>query len=139
MAPFIPPPGSKIFFPNAVFKFVRSSLPPHQAVFRVPINFNKFDIRYYLEALYNLKGITDIRTMLYLGHPFRDRLQNNRKLYTSRYKKAIVTMSEDFVWPDPPSAEQTTEIQPKDFAFGKSSSRKYRHLLKNSPYKKSDS
>ncbi|RKO99471.1 hypothetical protein CXG81DRAFT_7154, partial [Caulochytrium protostelioides] len=75
---------------------VRSTLPPHQAVFRVPLQLNKFDIKDYLQNLYNI-SISDVRTMIYRP---KYALQGNSITKFAGFKKAIVTMDKDFVWPE---------------------------------------
>ncbi|KAJ1328312.1 hypothetical protein BSLG_010044 [Batrachochytrium salamandrivorans] len=97
--------GSKFYFPNIVVRLVRSNLPPHQAVFRCPPQLNKLDIKSLVGQLYNL-SIIDVRTMNYIGSGVRERRSKKAptrgKIYTPSYKKVIVTMSEDFKFPDPP-------------------------------------
>lgn len=113
--------GPKIFFPNAVFRFVRSppGYAPNQAVFRVAPHMNKLDIRTYLERLYGVT-VTNVRTANYSGTVKWTELLRNpkpvvrpekrnaglRPVRVPAYKRAIVTMTEDFRWPDPPDEEK---------------------------------
>ncbi|KAI8910289.1 ribosomal protein L23/L15e core domain-containing protein [Gorgonomyces haynaldii] len=118
-------PGAKVFFPNITLKLVRSNLPPHQAVFHCPPTLNKFDIRQLLEKMYDLQ-ITDIRTMNYLGKP--SQMRNGRKIKGQpKYKKAIVSMQEDFVWPAIPTVKDNDATRmPPMVTFGKGSANKHR-------------
>ena len=58
--------GTKsVYLPTSIFTLVRGSgnLAPNQALFHVPLNVNKFDIRDYLFGLYGLVT-TDVRVMV---------------------------------------------------------------------------
>ncbi len=91
-------------------RLVRSHLPPHQAVFRVPKQLTKLDIKAYLENLYKI-NITDVRTMVYLGKKFKVPVPGKfiEKKKPS-YKKAIVTMTEDFIFPPPPQVPEALKM-----------------------------
>ncbi|KAJ3101129.1 hypothetical protein HDU96_010125 [Phlyctochytrium bullatum] len=93
--------GANLYFPNVVLKLVRSDLPPHQAVFRVPPHLNKLDITNLLTSLYGIE-VLDVRTMNYMGRPYRDR--RGKDTNSGAFKKAVVTMKEDFVFPHPSTA-----------------------------------
>lgn len=116
--------GSKLFFPNIVFKLLRSNLPPHQAVFHCPPQLSKQDIKEYLTKLYDVK-ITDVRTMNYLAIPQK---QNGQKKFggVPAFKKCIVTMKEDFMFPDEPSVKQGAIQLPPRVSFGRNSARRLR-------------
>ncbi|KAJ3085716.1 hypothetical protein HK102_013896 [Quaeritorhiza haematococci] len=104
--PFSLPAASKFFFPNIIFRLVRSNLPPHQAVFRVPPQLTKPDIKHYLETVYPPVTITDVRTMNYHGRLRADtKRMGAQSKQSANWKKVIVTMQEDFVWPDPPKVK----------------------------------
>lgn len=116
--------GSKsVYLPTSIFTLVRGGggggrLSPNQALFRVPLNVNKFDVRDYLYGLYGLVT-TDVRVMvqqspLRAGTPSQRRrgLHMTRKLPLFRpqsTKRAIVTMDRPFTYPDPPQTEQELE------------------------------
>ncbi|KAI8807183.1 hypothetical protein BJ742DRAFT_336881 [Cladochytrium replicatum] len=123
------PAGVKFFFPNFIFRLVRSNLPPHQAVFQVPLELNKIDIKSFLEQAYKL-DITDVRTMIYRPKPHSTR--SGVKAQTKSFKKAIVTMKDDFVWPAPPEAgapgQEPFKI-PIRANVGKGTSKRYGHKL----------
>jgi ribosomal protein L23 len=95
------PNASLLYFPNVIFRMMRSHHPPHIAVFRVPNQLNKIDIKNYLTSLYDVK-VNSVRTAVYLGKkihkPIRGQLKSIRE---PSYKKAIVTMEEDFQFPAP--------------------------------------
>jgi large subunit ribosomal protein L23 len=96
--------GSPLYFPNLSFRLIRANLPPHQACFIVPPHLNKFDIKNYLESCYQIK-VADVKTMIRLGTMERDP-QTGKQRKTADYKKAIVTMEEDFYWPPLPTYEE---------------------------------
>ncbi|KAJ3107230.1 hypothetical protein HDU97_004650 [Phlyctochytrium planicorne] len=119
------PSGAKLFFPNITFKLVRSSLPPHQAVFRVPPAMNKLDMKSLLTSLYGIE-VLDVRTMNYLGRRHRDR--KGQHTTSAAFKKVIVTMKDDFIFPDPKTSlagsEMTQVVIPN-----RAPSRKFQHLM----------
>ncbi|KAI8853336.1 hypothetical protein BC829DRAFT_382552 [Chytridium lagenaria] len=119
------PAGASLFFPNISIKLVRSSLPPHQAVFRVPPSLNKLDISSLLTSLYGI-DVLDVRTMNYLGRYHRDRkgLPTN----SAAFKKVIVTMKEDFIFPHPTTALAGSEMVPVAIP-NRAPIRKFKHLL----------
>ncbi|KAJ3166156.1 hypothetical protein HK101_012007 [Irineochytrium annulatum] len=120
------PVGSTLFFPQFDMRLVRSTLPPHQAVFRVPPNLNKLDIRQILEKLYSV-DVTDVRTMNYLAKTYRDRRGERRS--GGAYKKVIVTMKNDFVFPDPPTEEGSGAMRLPPVIPIRAPIAKFRHLL----------
>jgi len=95
-------PGlKKVYFPNIVFKLTRDpKLPPNQVAFRVPPRLNKFDIRDYLTNIYNL-DVVNVRTMNYQTYRSETIGSVEMRKKKSKYKKAIVTLSEEFKLPDP--------------------------------------
>ena len=114
--------GNKaIYLPTSIFTLVRGSgrLAPNQALFHVPLNVNKFDIRDYLYGLYGLVT-TDVRVMVQqsplqsgTNRQRRKGLHMTRKLPLFRpqsTKRAIVTMDRPFTYPDPPKT--TEELEP---------------------------
>ncbi|KAJ3108697.1 hypothetical protein HK100_003398 [Physocladia obscura] len=119
------------FFPNIAIRLVRSALPPHQAVFRVPARTNKVDLATLLTGLYGLR-VTDIRTMNYAGRshvtPVRAGPHRNKAVATAAaaYKKAIVSLQDDFDWPPP--RHSGAIAAPPTMAKG-APSRKFRHRL----------
>jgi ribosomal protein L23 len=107
------PNASLLYFPNICFRMMRSHHPPHIAVFRVPNQLNKIDIKNYLTSLYDVK-VASVRTAVYLGKkinkPIRGQLQSTR---SPSYKKAIVTMEEDFQFPAPNFKDAVTMNAPE--------------------------
>ena len=98
--------GQKLFFPNIIFRLVRSNLPPNQALFRIPRNVNKLDVKAYLKAIYDV-DVTDVRTANYLSKKTTDiKVSTSTRRATSvrtpAFKRAIVTMTKDFVFPPVP-------------------------------------
>ncbi|KAJ1564579.1 hypothetical protein HK405_014509, partial [Cladochytrium tenue] len=107
-------------------RLVRSSLPPHQAVFRVPPSLNKVDVQALLSALYGI-DVTDVRTMNYLGRQRRNR-RTSRLEAGPAFKKVVVTMREDFSFPPPVSTARDGAL-PVPPRIPPGASRFYRHLL----------
>jgi ribosomal protein L23 len=88
----------KIYLPNIIFRLIRTpSLPPNKVAFRIPTNINKLDIKDYLTHIYKL-DVVDVRTMIYAAES-----QTNPDKYRPSYKKAIVTLGDDFNYPPKPS------------------------------------
>ncbi|TPX31401.1 hypothetical protein SmJEL517_g05245 [Synchytrium microbalum] len=107
--------GQKLFFPNIVFRLVRSTLPPHQALFRIPRQVNKLDVKAYLKAIYDVE-VTDVRTANYnskMTTDIKNSSLNKRAamVRTPAYKRAIVTMKQDFVFPAVPKVGENG-VQP---------------------------
>ncbi|CAG8453831.1 12050_t:CDS:1 [Acaulospora morrowiae] len=104
----------KIYFPNIIFRLVRApNLASNQVAFRVPPKVNKLDIRDYLTHIYQVK-VVDVRTMNYAAkRPVRKKSGVIRGHYHSRYKKAIVTLCEDFVYPPEPDRLYLDEFEDK--------------------------
>ncbi|TPX71081.1 hypothetical protein SpCBS45565_g01360 [Spizellomyces sp. 'palustris'] len=126
-------PGQKLFFPNIVFRLLRSNLPPHQCIFRCPPQLNKIDITSYLQNLYNIT-VTDVRTMNYMGRTYKARYGGRER--TANYKKVIISMEEDFNFPPPPPTKLGASVEgdaaiklPPRGSFGRNSANKYRHKI----------
>lgn len=126
--PFPLPAGSKLYFPNIIFRLVRSpQFPPHQAVFKVPPQLSKLDIKEYLTKLYNIT-ITDVRTMNYLGQ-VKKKL-NGRSYKLADFKKVVITMDQDFVFPDPPDPKTDGAIEiPPQASVGRGSGKLIRKKI----------
>lgn len=72
-------------------------LPKNTAVFRVPLDVNKVQIKHYFESLYGVK-VRSVRTAVYNGK-VRMRRVNNRKILKRQdadWKKAWVSTVDDF-------------------------------------------
>ncbi|KAJ9081466.1 mitochondrial 54S ribosomal protein YmL41 [Entomophthora muscae] len=98
-----------VYFPNFVFTMIRTTLPPNQVAFRVPINLGKIDIRDFLTNLYKVE-VKDVRTMNYQGRIAREH-HSNRRYRLPSHKKAIVTLAEEFNYPQPPKLEDFGKAQ----------------------------
>jgi ribosomal protein L23 len=109
---------------------VRSALPPHQAVFRFPTSVNKIDIQSLLTSLYGIQ-VTDIRTMNYLGRTYKKQEGRFKIVQKSggEFKKVVVTMKEDFVFPPPVMAGKNGAISLPPRVSKHAPTRSYRHLL----------
>ncbi|KAJ3407465.1 hypothetical protein CcCBS67573_g00594 [Chytriomyces confervae] len=120
---------SSLFFPSISFRIIRSSLPPHQQVFRFPPKANKVDIASLLTGLYGLR-ITDIRTMNYNGRShYETKAGATRRTKAAAYKKVIVTTKDDFEFPPPVSASRNGAIGVPPRISKNAPSIKFRHLL----------
>ncbi|KAG5518741.1 hypothetical protein PMAC_002710 [Pneumocystis sp. 'macacae'] len=91
-----------VYLPNIVFTLLRNHrLLPTQAVFKVPISVNKFDVRDYLFHLYKIQVIR-VRSMVYYRKRIRSKDYLRTIKRTSAFKKVIVDMKEPFIYPEPP-------------------------------------
>ena len=110
----------RVFLPTSVYTLVRGSgkLPPNQAMFHVPLNTNKFDVRDYLYNLYGLRT-TDVKVMIQQAELQRGTASQRRKdLHFKKRlpmtrpasgKRVIVTMDSPFVYPEPPKTSEDLE------------------------------
>lgn len=120
--------ATKVFFPNFVLKLVRSNLPPHQAVFHCPPQLTKPEIKSFLEKVYGI-GVRDVRTMNYLGSASKQ-VHGKKVGGAPNYKKAIVTMTDDFVFPPPPHVKTDEAIRiPPRVNVGRGSANKVRERI----------
>ncbi|KAI8079948.1 ribosomal protein L23-domain-containing protein [Halteromyces radiatus] len=92
---------NKVYLPNIIFKMVRApNLQPNQVAFRVPPKCNKFDIHSYLTNIYGV-NVQEVRTMNY-GTVHKKGRNGKTEVVQSAYKKAIVTLDSEFVYPPEP-------------------------------------
>ncbi|KAI1311913.1 hypothetical protein EDD11_003275 [Mortierella claussenii] len=95
----------KLYFPSTVLRLVRnaSNVPElsNTLTFRVPPSMNKFDIKSYVSNIYKLNVLT-VRTA---NMPAKIAGSGgNTVLKRQKFKKAIVTIDEEFKWPDAPDS-----------------------------------
>ncbi|KAF8924776.1 hypothetical protein EDD21DRAFT_33158 [Dissophora ornata] len=95
----------KLYFPSTVLKLVRNgpNVPEvsNTLTFRVPPSMNKFDIKSYLSNIYKLNVLT-VRTA---NMPAKlAGSGGNTVLKRQKFKKAIITIDEEFKWPDAPDS-----------------------------------
>ncbi|KEY74280.1 hypothetical protein S7711_00438 [Stachybotrys chartarum IBT 7711] len=93
----------EVFLPNHVITFLhKPNLPPHEACFKVPLRFTKFDIRDYLWNLYNVE-VTKVRSLVQQQALAR-RHPGTRSVYRPRPLKFMtVELAKPFQWPEAPS------------------------------------
>jgi len=96
-------PGSRIKLPNFSVVMLRPprDTPANQCVFRVPMTFNKFQIKNYLEEIYKIK-VLKVNTLIMVGKTKTYMGQNKgygRMYKKPDFKKAYVTLDEVFEWP----------------------------------------
>ncbi|KAJ5636204.1 54S ribosomal protein [Penicillium longicatenatum] len=102
----LPPVQRKqIFLPEFTIALVRTPhLSPRYAQFRVPLNFNKLDMRDYLQRLYNV-GVVRIRSYIE-QQPITRVTRDGRTLGQWRRpkseKRMTVELRDEFVWPQEP-------------------------------------
>ncbi|KAI9593561.1 hypothetical protein BDF19DRAFT_467169 [Syncephalis fuscata] len=112
----------RVYFPNLILTLVRSNLPPNQAVFRVEPHVNKLDVRDYLWHVYGVR-ILDVRTAVFLGrertHITKSGIPRVKRDPT--WKKVIVTLADEFNFPEPPNVEDD---------FGGKEAKAYRERLR---------
>ncbi|KAF9206996.1 hypothetical protein BGZ49_001414 [Haplosporangium sp. Z 27] len=95
----------KLYFPSTVLKLVRNG-PNVLAVsntltFRVPPSMNKFDIKSYLSNIYKI-NVLNVRTA---NMPAKlAGSGGNSIMKRQKFKKAVVTIDQDFKWPDAPDS-----------------------------------
>ncbi|KAG0252191.1 hypothetical protein BG011_007136 [Mortierella polycephala] len=95
----------KIYFPSTVLKLVRNgpNIPQmsNTLTFKVPPSMNKFDIKSYLSNIYKLNILT-VRTA---NMPAKlAGTGGNTIMKRQKFKKAIITIDEEFKWPDAPDS-----------------------------------
>jgi large subunit ribosomal protein L23 len=121
--------AQRLWFPNITMKLVRSNLPPHQQALYCPPQLNKFDIKQYLEKLYSV-NILDVRTMNYAKRDPKKRSGTKELGGVPQYKKVIVTLDQDFVFPPPPDVKRDDCIRiPPQVTYGKNSARRVRSKI----------
>ncbi|KAL2853215.1 hypothetical protein BJY01DRAFT_77800 [Aspergillus pseudoustus] len=95
----------QVYLPNFTIALIRTPfLPPRYASFYVPLNFNKLDLRDYLQRLY---GVGVLRIRSYVEQMKVTRMKRNENGYGQlrrpRSKKRMtVEMKQPFVWPEAP-------------------------------------
>jgi large subunit ribosomal protein L23 len=88
-----------VVLPNETFKLMHPSefTPENEVHFKVPIYYNKYQIKNYLEQIYNVK-VLSVHTMVNLGKT--KRLPHKVKTYKQRdWKKAMVQIQGGFKYP----------------------------------------
>ncbi|KAI0398536.1 hypothetical protein F5Y17DRAFT_7894 [Xylariaceae sp. FL0594] len=97
----------QVFMPSAVIQFLmpRNNTPPTFATFKVPLTFNKFDIRDYLLHAYQTQ-VVSVRSQL-RAQPIRRSKSNNRIHRPPPIKTMTVQLAKPFVWPSAP-----TDVKP---------------------------
>ncbi|KAJ5159973.1 54S ribosomal protein [Penicillium canariense] len=103
---FVPPSQRKqVFLPEFVISLVRTPfLSPRYAQFRVPLNFNKLDLRDYLQNLYGV-GVVSVRSYIE-QQPITRMTRDGRNIGPWRrpqaQKRMTVELREPFVYPEEP-------------------------------------
>jgi len=109
----------KVYLPNFEIVLHRNEkLEPYLAVFKVPLNFSKFDLRDYLWNLYGVETLS-VRSAVYAGKIKRTILRTRRGdsyvasaggfRRTSATKKMIVQLAKPFRFPRLMNAEDKDE------------------------------
>ncbi|KAJ5226989.1 54S ribosomal protein [Penicillium citrinum] len=96
----------QVFLPEFTIALVRTPfLSPRYAQFRVPLHFNKLDLRDYLERVYGV-GVVSIRSYIE-QQPITRITRDNRNFGAWRrpqsIKRMTVELREPFVWPEEPT------------------------------------
>ncbi|KAI0387703.1 hypothetical protein F5Y04DRAFT_10057 [Hypomontagnella monticulosa] len=95
--------GTKqVFLPDHTITFLRSreSQPPNFASFRVPLTFNKLDLRDYLLHAYNVPVLA-VRSHITQRLPRRSKM-HHRIYRPPPVKTMTVELHQPFAWPEPP-------------------------------------
>eukprot|EP01147_Barroeca_monosierra_P005181 gene5181-7025_t len=92
--------GVPVFLPTFTMALVRpsSNLPPNVAMFRVATNVNKFEIKSYLQSIYNV-DVEKVHTKIVLGKTKVDR-RTRKKTKRKDYKLAYVHLMQPFQFPE---------------------------------------
>ncbi|KAI1377781.1 hypothetical protein F4677DRAFT_415479 [Hypoxylon crocopeplum] len=98
--------GTKqVFLPHQTIVFMRSrqNEPPNFATFKVPLTFNKLDIRDYLLHAYNVP-VLSVRSQLSQRRPKKKNVtsKNVRAVRPPPIKTMTVELQKPFVWPKAP-------------------------------------
>mmetsp|Transcript_27359 Transcript_27359/g.38702 ORF Transcript_27359/g.38702 Transcript_27359/m.38702 type:complete len:134 (-) Transcript_27359:234-635(-) len=97
-------PGFRMKMPNYSMALLRPPVgcPKNQVVLRVPMKFNKLQIANYLEEIYKVK-VLKVNTLITIGKTKMYQGENygyGRMYKLADWKKAYVTITEPFEWPD---------------------------------------
>ncbi|KAJ5620415.1 hypothetical protein N7510_004399, partial [Penicillium lagena] len=96
---------TKVYLPSFVVALVRTpNLSPQYAQFRVPLSFNKLDLRDYLKNVYGV-GVRSIRSyveMQPVTRVTRDGKGRGPIRRPKSEKRMTVELVEPFVWPEEP-------------------------------------
>ncbi|KAL4802299.1 putative mitochondrial ribosomal protein L23 [Aspergillus unguis] len=103
----------QIYLPNFTVALIRTPfLPPRFASFYVPLNFNKLDMRDYLQRAYGV-GVISVRSTVEQQKVTREK--TNGKFGYGKWrrpksrKRMTVEMDEPFVWPELPESMEAWE------------------------------
>ncbi|KAI1334841.1 hypothetical protein F5Y15DRAFT_400069 [Xylariaceae sp. FL0016] len=90
----------QVFLPNHIVTLLRprENLPPHFAVFRVPLTFNKMDLRDYLLHCYNVPTVA-VRSQVHQRKPLKDPNVAGRWTRPRPIKLMTAELTQPFVWP----------------------------------------
>jgi len=94
-----PEPGDFMKFPNYKFIMINpgKEVDPDTVVFKVPMTYNKFMVKSYLEEIYGVK-VKKVNTLIMRGKVKKDKDGRPRKL--ADFKKAYVMITEPFKFPE---------------------------------------
>ncbi|OTB19943.1 hypothetical protein K445DRAFT_153638 [Daldinia sp. EC12] len=92
----------QVFLPDHTIAFLRprEKQPPNFASFRVPLTFNKLDIRDYLLHAYNVP-VLGVRSQLTQRRPRQSKM-HHRIYRPPPVKTMTVELHQPFVWPEAP-------------------------------------
>lgn len=112
-------PQLRVFLPNFWMKLVKSKdpLPPNVVEFHTPLAMTNYDIKNYLEKIYNVK-VVNVESTLENGKLKRAYGKVGFITKEEDYRRAIVTLpkSETFTFPDmiPKEVEEKEEKDRKE-------------------------
>ncbi|PIK44509.1 putative 39S ribosomal protein L23, mitochondrial-like [Apostichopus japonicus] len=108
-------PQRRVFFPDFYLKMVKPQRehPPNVVVFHCPVQMTKFDVKNYLEKIYNVP-VERVNTSIPFNPIVRDH-QNRRWMPRDEFKVAFVTLADGqtFKFPElfaPPASEDDDEV-----------------------------
>jgi large subunit ribosomal protein L23 len=109
-------------------------MPPTFASFKVPLSFNKFDMRDYLYHAYNVAAV-QVRSTIFQRTPRRNAV-THRIGRPPSVKYMHVEMTEPFVWPDPPNEQLREKWETQEDRARKEAQAVYRR--RNAHYKRGE-
>ncbi|KAI0150394.1 ribosomal protein L23-domain-containing protein [Xylariaceae sp. FL1272] len=117
----------QVFMPAHTITFVRPKpkQPANWATFKVPMKFNKLDMRDYLLHAYNVP-VTAVRSQV-KAQAIRHSNITGRKGRKPSIKTMTVELKEPFVWPEPPTQEEMSAwVSPTAKMHAEQSKEQYR-------------
>ncbi|XP_044737339.1 probable 39S ribosomal protein L23, mitochondrial [Chrysoperla carnea] len=131
-------PQLRVFLPNFWMKLIRPTheQPPNVVQFACSMEMTKFDVKNYLEKIYNIENIVDVRTRIALGKTKRDpRAGYVTKDEDTKIAYVVLPKTEIFKFPDlfpnESEDEERRKEEMKSLEVTKENHRKFLEKSKN--------